>query len=348
MATLGTTALTLADWASRMEDDGKLALIVDLLSQANEWIDDMLWVEGNQTTGYKTTVRTGLPQGTWRQLYQGVQPTKSTTAQIVEACGNLEGYSVVDKDLADLNGNTTSFRLSEDAAFYEGMTQQFSGALAYSNSLATPQQIMGFTPRYNTVNAANAQTANNVIDMGGVNSTNTSMWMVNWGPQTAFGTFPKGKIAGLQHEDLGRWTQVNADGSRYEVYQSHFKWEVGLVVRDWRYVGRLCNIDVTLISGLNAANLINGLIRMVHRFPTMPRGVAPVQSATRPSGEVGGGPRAAIYCNRVVSTYLDLQALNKTNVLLRMDEWAGRPVTTFRSIPIRTVDQLLSTEARVV
>jgi hypothetical protein len=347
MATLGTNNLTLGDWASRVDDDGKIAVIIDLLSQANEWIDDMIWLEGNTTTGYKTTVRTGLPAGTWRELYQGVQPTKGTSAQIVETCGNLEAYSVIDKDLADLNGNTTEFRLSEDRGFFEGMTQQFSGALAYSNSLQTPAQIMGFTPRYSTVNTANAQTANNVIDMGGTGSTNTSIWFIFWGSDTVFGTFPKGKLAGLMHEDLGRWTQVNGDGSRYEVYQSHFKWECGLVVRDWRYAVRLCNIDVTLLNGINAANLINGLIRAAHRFPTTPRGVAPVQSATRPSGPVGGAPRAAIYCNRVVSTYFDLQALNKTNVLLQMAEWDGKPVTTFRGVPIRTVDQILSTEARV-
>jgi hypothetical protein len=349
MATLGTGNLTLYDWASRVEDDGKTAVIVDLLSQANEWLDDMMWQEGNQTDGYKTTVRTGIPSGTWRVLYQGVQPTKSTTAQITERTGNLEAYSEIDKDLADLNGNTSSFRLQEDSAFFEGMTQQMSSALAYSNQVQTPTQIMGFSPRYSTVNTANAQSANNVLDMGGVNATNASMWLVFWGTNTCFGTFPRAQPAGLMHEDLGRWTATppgGTVGTYYEVYRSHFKWQLGLVVRDWRYIVRLCNIDVTLLNGINAANLINGLIRAFHRFPTTPRGVANVQDATRPSGVLGGG-RAAIYCNRVIATYLDLQALNKTNVLLRMDEWDGKPVTTFRGVPIRTVDALLSTESRI-
>lgn len=347
MATLGTTVLTLADWAKRQDDDGKTATIVDLLSQANEILDDMLWMEGNQTTGHKTTVRTGLPQGTWRQLYQGVQPVKSTTAQIVENCGNLEGYSRIDKDLADLNGNTADFRLSEDSSFFEGLSQQMAGALMYSNSLGSPAQIMGFSPRYNTVTVANAQTANNVIDMGGTGATNTSIWLVGWGANTVHGVFPKGKVAGLNHRDLGEQVYYPGDGSQYLTYQSHFKWESGLVVRDWRYVVRLCNIDVTLLNGVNAANLINGLVRAVHRVPTMPRTAAPVQSATRPSGMVGPA-RMAIYCNRTVSTYLDLQAMNKTNVLLQQEQWEGMPVTTFRGIPVRTVDQLLSTEARVV
>ncbi|MDE2471518.1 MAG: hypothetical protein KGL35_23020 [Bradyrhizobium sp.] len=346
MATLGTTALTLADWAKRTDDDGKTAIIVNLLSQANEIMDDMLWMECNQTTSHKTTVRTGLPQGTWRALYQGVQPTKSTTAQIVENCGNLEAYSEIDKDLADLNGNTAEFRLSEDQAFFEGLTQQMAGAIMYSNSLSTPQQIMGMTPRYATVSTSAAQSANNVIDMGGTGSTNTSIWVVAWGANTVHGLFPRAKMAGLTQRDLGEIMKQNSDGSRYQIYSSHFKWESGVCVRDWRYVTRLANIDVTLLNGVNAANLINGMIRALHRFPTTPRNAANVQDATRPSGVLGGG-RMAIYCNRTVATYFDLQALNKTNVLLQMEQWDGKPVTTFRGIPIRTVDQILSTEARV-
>jgi len=346
MAVLGANYLTLMDWAKRVDDDGRMAIIVDLLSQANEMMDDMLWMEGNQTDGYKTTVRTGLPSGTWRQLYQGVTPGKSTAAQITERTGNLEAYSVIDKDLADLNGNTAEFRLGEDASFFEGMTQQMQGALLYSNALETPAQIMGLAPRYNTLSTSEAETANNVIDMGGSGSTNTSIWFMQWGPNTCFGIFPKGKIGGLQHKDLGEWTNVNSNGSRYQVYQSHFKWESGLCVRDWRAVVRLANIDVTALSGVNAANIINGLIRAAHLFPTAPRGVANVQAATRPSGVVGQG-RFAIYVNRTVGTFLDLQALNKTNVLLTMDEWDGRPVTMFRGVPIRTVDQLLSTEDAV-
>ena len=344
MATIGNTALTLADWAKRTDEGGKMATIVDLLSQTNQMMDDMLWVEGNQTSGTKTTVRTGLPTGTWRLLYQGVQPTKSTTAQVIENCGNLEAYSQVDKDLADLNGNTAEFRLGEDSAFFEGLTQQMQGALLYSNQITTPAQIMGLAPRYASLSAG---TAANIIDAGGTGSTNTSIWLVGWGPQTIAGIFPKAKIGGLMHEDLGRDTLVQSDGTLLEVYRSHFKWEAGLMVRDWRFAVRICNIDVTLLGGGSAANLINALVSACHRVPIAPSGASINVDPTRPSGVVGGSVRWAIYCNRVVASALDRQALNKTNVLLQMGQWDGKPVTMFRGIPIRIVDQLLSTEARI-
>ena len=345
MATLSSDFLTLADWAKRLDPDGSTADVVDLLSQSNQMMEDMLWTMGNQTDGHRTTVRTGLPEGTWRMLYQGVAQSKSTTAQITDKCGNLEGYSTIDKDLADLNGNTAQFRLQEDAAFYEGLTQQAQEAFLYSNSINTPSQIMGFTPRYNSLTGA--ATGANIIDAGGTGSTNTSIWIVGWGPNACFGMFPKGKVAGLQHRDIGEWTVNDANGNPYQAYRSHFKWEMGLCVRDWRYIVRIANIDVTLLSGTSAANLINLLVSAMHFFPTAPGSMAPVQTATKPAG-VLGATRFAIYCNRNISAALDRQALNKTNVLLRYSEWDGKPVTTFRGIPIRTVDKLLNTEARVV
>ena len=62
MAVIGATALTYADWAKRLDDGYRIATIIEILSQTNEILDDMLVVEGNLPTGHKTTVRTGLPQ----------------------------------------------------------------------------------------------------------------------------------------------------------------------------------------------------------------------------------------------------------------------------------------------
>jgi hypothetical protein len=347
-AIIGGTAITYADWAKRVNDDGKIATIINLLSQTNEILDDMLVVEGNLPTGHKTTVRTGLPQATWRLLNFGVTKTKSTTAQVVDSCGMLETYSEIDKSLADLNGNSAEFRLSEDLAFLEGMNQQMAAAVFYSNALTTPQQIMGLAPRFNTVTAATAQTAANVIDAGGVGSSNTSIWVVVWGPNTVHAIFPKGQISGLQHRDLGEWTLFDASSNPYQGYRTHFKWDMGISVRDWRYVVRIANIDVNNLQTGSAANLINGLIRAVHRLPTAPVNLSTETSNDSPDKGAMSMGRTVIYCNRVVRTYLDIQALNKANMLLQFENWHGKPITTFRGVPIRTCDQILNTEARLV
>lgn len=347
MATIGTTALTYADWAKRMDDGYKVARIIELLSQTNEILEDMMVVEGNLPTGHKTTVRTGLPQATWRLLNQGVPNAKSGTAQIVDTCGNLETYSVIDKDIADLNGNTAEFRLSEVKAFLEGMSQQVAATLIYGNQFVNPERFTGLAPRYSTKTVANANTASNVLDGGGQASTNTSLWIHVWGDDTAHATFPKGKITGLQHRDMGEWPVSDSAGNTYQAYRDHFKWEIGYVLRDWRYVVRIANIDITLLTGVSAANLINLLVRGLYRLPTQPVSAGTIQSSDTPEVRANMG-RTVIYANRVLRTYLDLQAMNKTNVLLRLEEFDGKPVTTFRGVPLRTCDAILNNEAQVV
>ena len=347
MATIGSTALTYADWAKRMSDGYRVASIIELLSQTNEILDDMLVVEGNLPTGHKTTVRTGLPQATWRLLNTGVPNAKSTTAQITDTCGNLETYAVIDKDIADLNGNTAEFRLSEVKAFLEGMSQQIATTIIYGNQGVNPERFTGFAPRYSTKNTANSQTANNVLDAGGSSNTNTSVYIAVWGSDTLHGTFPKGKITGLQHRDMGEWPVTDTSGNTYQAYRDHFKWEIGMVLRDWRYVVRIANVDVTQLTGVSAANLINFLVRGLYRLPTAPAAASAIQTSDTPEVRANMG-RVVIYANRVVRTYLDLQAMNKTNVLLRIEEFDGKVVTTFRNQVIRTVDAILNNEAQVV
>lgn len=347
MAVIGGSYLTLADWASRVDDNYKIATVVELLSQANEILLDVPWVEGNLPTGHKSTIRTGIPQGTWRLLNYGVPYGKSTTAQITDTCGNLEAYALVDKDLADLNGNTAAFRTSEASAFIQGMSQQMAQTLIYGNTATNPERFMGLAPRFNTVTAASAQTAENVIDAGGTGSDNTSIWLVVWGPNTVHGIFPKGKTTGLQHRDLGEDTVHDALNQPYQAYRDHFKWEVGLTVRDWRYIVRICNIDVSDLAGGSPPDLIKLMIRALHLPPTMPSSASNV-STSDAAGISGMMGRAVWYANRTVATWLDIQALNKTNVNLMRSEFAGGPALGFRGIPIRTVDQILNTEARVV
>src|SRR5689334_19638693 len=103
MPTIASAALTLAEWATRLDGDGKPAAVIELLGQTNEMLTDMLWMECNDGASHKTTVRTGLPAATWRQLNYGVARSKSTTTQARDSTGMLEIFSEIDKSLADLH-----------------------------------------------------------------------------------------------------------------------------------------------------------------------------------------------------------------------------------------------------
>ena len=138
MAILSTNYPTLGDLVSRLDDEGNIAPIAEVLNQCLPILKDLGFVECNKTDGYLHTIRTGLPEPTWRKLYQGVQPKKSTTAQVTDTCGNLENYAEVDKDIADLNGNTAEFRLSEDRAFIESMGQSVAETIFYGERPRLP------------------------------------------------------------------------------------------------------------------------------------------------------------------------------------------------------------------
>ena len=329
---LGTGALTLADWAKRLDPDGKVPTIVELLSQTNAILEDMRWLEGNLPTGHRTTVRTGLPTVAWRLLNQGVTPSKSTTAQIDEQCGMLEAWSEVDKDLALLNGNVNAFRLSEASAFLEAMNQEMASTLFYGNEGTEPEAFTGLAPRFNSKSAENAD---NIVDGGSASgqTDNTSIWLCVWGPQTGFGIYPKGSKAGLSMTDKGQVTVENVDGAggRMEGYRTHYRWDAGLTIRDWRYFVRIANIDISELGTLaNTKNLINFMVQASERIPSFGKG------------------RACWYVNRTIREKLRLGILEKIASNLSWETVAGKRVMTFDDIPVRRTDALINTESRVV
>jgi hypothetical protein len=329
MAALTANNPTLLDVARRTDADGKIATIVELLNQTNDVLTDMSWVEGNLETGNKTTVRTGLPTPTWRKLYGGVQPAKSTTAQVQDACGMLEAYAEIDKALADLNGNTAAFRLSEDAAHIEGMSQKLATTLFYGNEGTEPEAFTGLAPRYNSLAAQNAD---NIINAGGASTDNTSIWLCVWGPQTGFGIYPKGSMGGLQMHDKGQVTIENVDGAggRMEGYRTHYRWDAGLTIRDWRYFVRVANVKIgDLATIANTKNLINWMVQASERIPSFGKG------------------RACFYVNRTIREKLRLGILERVSNNLSWETVEGKRVMTFDDIPVRRTDALLNTESVV-
>lgn len=326
-----TTFPTLADVANRLDPDGSVAKIVELLNQTNEILDDAVWVEANDNTSHTTTVRTGIPQGTWRRLNYGIQPGKSRTTQVKDTIGMLEAYAEVDKALADMNGNTADFRMSEDMPYLEGISQQLSQTVFYGDTSTNPERFLGLSPRYDVIGTpANKPTANSylnqVINNGGSGSDLTSIWLVVWGPNTAHMVYPKGSKGGVTSRDLGEQTiQVDAanGGGQFQGYRTHYKMNAGMVVRDWRYVVRIANIEATGANSLDTDNMI----RAINAIPNLRMG------------------RAAFYANRSTKTQLDILAQDKSNVFLSLDEVFGKPVTKFWGIPIRQDDSILHTES---
>ncbi len=338
MATLATSVSTYADVAKRMDPSGKLAGIVEMLQATNPVMDEMLVRECNDGTGHKTTVRTGIPQAAWRILNYGVPKVKTQTAAVRDTTGMLEVYAEVDKDLADLSGNASAYRLSEAKGIMEGMTQQMASTVFYGNTLVNPERFTGLAPRYSTLNVAAAASAKNVVSMGGTDPTsNTSAWLVTWGEDATHGIYPKGSSAGLKHRDLGEDTLSDGAGGQYQGYRDHFKWDLGLTVRDWRVNARVCNIDT---DQLNDATYLKNLVRqMIDVSENLP-------IANEDSNAAGG--KRVWYVPKVVRSALRWAILEKLVNNMTWETWNGKRVVMFDGIPVRRTDALLTTEAVVV
>ena len=328
----------LVNVTKRMDPDGSIAKIAELLEQSNPIIQDIPLIEGNLPTGHRTTIRADTPVPTWRKLNYGVRPTKSNTAQVDDTIGMLEAFSEVDKDLAMLNGNTAEFRMSEDIPHIEGMSQEMANTIFYGDTALNPDRFLGLGPRYDDLALADKPTAtlesahlDHVQDLFDTLDTDlTSLWYIVWGESTVHGIFPKGSKAGLMSEDLGEDTLVDNDGGRFRGFQSHYQWKMGLCVRDWRYVARVANIDLTKIDDAAYQVLLyKAMIKAMHAVPE------------------AGRNRGTFYCGSAVAAMLDLAAVEKANAALGITEVFGEEVLSFRRRPIRQCDAILETEVRI-
>jgi hypothetical protein len=354
---VGNTNLTLLDRAKRTED-GKIARIVEMMNRVNHMLTDAVSVEGNLATGHVTTVRDGLPSVAWRQINQGVIPSKSTAHQITLTAGLLEAMGQVDEELVEIQSDGMAFRLSENAPFIESIAQTLASTLLYGDTRVNPERFTGLSTFYSALNAnfnadqslvnpdaSKPDSGYNVIDAseGGLygtpaNGNNTSLWLVAWGENGIHTFFPKGTKAGIAHEDKGRFlvNDGQGTGAQFWAWIDQYKARMGLAVRDWRQAVRIANIDTTAMAtagSLNdsSANLIKQAIVATNRIWNMSEG------------------RVAWYCNRAIKSGLDIQAMNKSNALVKIDEEVenGEPITRLLGIPVRRVDALLNTEAQV-
>ena len=335
MAIIGNTYPSLIDVYKQKGADGQItASIIEMLSEINPILADATVLECNDGTQNIAAIRTGLPEGTWRKLYQGVQPSKSTVKQVTDTTGQLEAWSEVDAKLVQLAGaNAGQFRLNEAQAFLQSMSNEMASTLFYGNEADDAAKFTGLAPRFNDLNAENGS---QIISAGGSGSVNTSVWFVVWGANTVHGLYPKGSMGGLQRQDLGEETKALADGSMYRVLREKFNWDMGLTVRDWRYVARIANIDTTALAA-----------GTVDLFKFMRKAYYALHQRKVPNGQ------AAIYVNSDVAEALDALATNpqtaNSNTVSRLAyrEIQGQEILTYRGIPIREVDALLNKEGAV-
>ena len=331
MALVGNSYLTLKDMYAQTEGGKVTSTIIDLFMKSNVIMEDAIAVECNDGSSHKTTVRNGLPEVEFRKFYQGIAPSKGEYTQVTDTTAMLEAYSVVDKKLADLNGNTYQFRLNEAESFVQAMNDKVQTNIFYGNKGTNDAAFDGLAKRYDKLSNDKDSIGYQVINGGGTGSNNTSVWFVTWGDKQTHLIYPKGSQAGLQHSDQGEQTVTAPDGKgMMQAYRDHFSWDIGLSLRNFKATARIANIDVDKLGKDGGADLIDLLIDGYYRVK-----------------KHANGGKTVIYVNEKVGTFLHKQALAKTNVNLTFGEFAGAPIVNFLGLPVKVCDQILNTESQV-
>lgn len=328
---------TLLDIAN-MPENKDAKDIIDLLAAFNPMLQDAVALPCNDGTKHKTTVRTGLPTPFWGRIYKGVPTTKGTRQVVVDTTGFLEAASEVDARLVDTIESAedkASIRFEEAMGHLEAMSQEAARALIYHDASIEPEKPMGLAPRFS--DGTNAENKSQIVKGGGAGSDNTSIWFITWDRKAVHLIYPKSAKVGIERKDRGLEQTADENGHKFYVYREDFTWHIGLTVRDWRYVVRICNIDVSdlTINAATGAHLINLMTEAYYRH----------------YGRRVNMGKTFIYANTTIVKYLDYQARNaQANLMLTFDQSSvnASEVLKFRGIAIRESDAILNTEEAVV
>lgn len=334
MATIGNSYLGLIDLYKRTDPkSGAITPVIEALHTLNPLMQDAVTIECNQGTKHLSTIRTGLPAVTWGRLYQGIPQSKSTTQQVEDTTGFVEGLSFVDNRLLSISKNPAAVRMSEAQAFLESMAQEAQTNFFYSDTTTTPERFKGVGARYNTL--SNPQ----VVGGGGVGSDNTSIWFITWGERQTALLYPDGTKAGVSREDKGEVRVTDDLGNAYYGKEELFQQHMGVTVGDWRYNVRIANIDVS--NALAGSTDIYALLR---------QGYWKLQNRRNSKLDNGGmisQGRTVIYMNRDMMQALDAMTTEDNKVLLKPTEVEGKEILTYRGLPIRETDALINAETVV-
>lgn len=329
MAAVGQQYLTLVDRAQRLgagKDKNKAMTVAELLSQTNDIIADIPYVDANQGTTHLIGQRVGLPATYWKQMNKGTPSGKSRVVQQKEGTAVLKTVGVVDNEMP----NKSMLRQDEMVASMSALSNDMATELFYGTA-ATPEGLVGLSARYSDTTAGNGR---NILSLNGAGADNASIWLIGFGRRAIYGVLPMGFGSGIQHKPYIDVPVTDADGNTFMATRDEYNFASGLCVEDWNYSVRICNIDVSAAladpTGASVA-ITNTMIKAMYRVPSLN----------------AAGIKFGWYMNRDMLTVLDIQGTNKNNAYFTSSEVEGVTRTKFRGIPLRLCDALLSTEAVV-
>lgn len=339
MAAKGASLVTLADVAKGK--DKKIGKVAEVLMKQNEMLKDIPSQVMNGGTIHTEDIRSGLPEVYYRKANQPIPASKTTTEERTFSSAHFESKSQMDEAVASRGGKqmVSYNRWNQAQGHIQAQANELGSLAIYGSPVDSNRKTAGFFDIFSTL-ATTEETSKQIIDAGGTDSNNCSILKVHWGELSVFGVYPVGTQYGMtriDHSAGGKLIQIygtdqNGNPGTFWGYEEEFKTDHGLVVKDYRQCARIANIDYTkLISGNGAADLLDLMIDADYKIDNKSNG------------------QGVWYVNRTIEAHLHKQAkaLVGAGGGLRYDNYQGERVLMYLDAPIRRMDALLTSEARV-
>ncbi|ENC6709928.1 hypothetical protein ABKY54_004538 [Vibrio harveyi] len=328
MALKGNGLPNIIDVMEATDPDGTMPEVAMLLAEENPILLHLPFFEANEAMSHTEMVQVSLPNSEVRLFNRGVKTSHGKTTKIKDGIAMFEQRATVDVEIANLNGNSSKWRMMQNKMHLERMSQDVSDQVFYGNEHSADDNTSGVATRYNSLSG---ELGKYVIDAGGKSGALTSIYVIVWGEDTVNCRYPKGQGKQLlSDEDNGKVTIDQGGGRRLDVYESVYKSKIGLSVRDHRYIIRIANIPVAQLdkkgTNIDLWDLINSAQHKIKKI--------------RPG-------KTFAYMSRTAFAYLDKQSLNKENVRLTQKEVDGTLLEESRGILFSVCDSVLETEALV-
>ena len=350
MAAVGGTVPTFVEMVRQLDPDGSAADIALLLSQATPLVDDLPFYPSNLATAHRSTVQTGKPTVTRRRVNEPGSSSRGTTAQIVDGMAIYETRSTVDKllvDLAPTPSAKAAVRMNAGAWHIQALGETVEDDVFYGSVADNDLAINGLTVRYDVLDGPTGANIIDARDTGGDDDGDddfTSIWLLGLGPRTIYGVYPMGSMAGIMHHDDGLRDRtdptgsVDVGGAAMLSYRDVWGWHAGLVVHDWRYAVRICNIDSAQLRNLTGSQAVtnhaSNIIEMMGRAVDL----LPNRNGIQPRFYMGRSTKHGFNAAARAMGYSNIWQPVQIN---------GQNVEAFMGIPIRVSDKILYTEDAV-
>lgn len=316
--------------AARMTHNNEIIDVAEVLNETNEIIQDAHIEQANDITSHVVSRRTALPTVSWVKVGNGWSATTGLVQQARETMGQMKARYQCPADVMKLQPNPGKYRMQQERAYIESMSQEFANTLFYGGYDRTgpsyapvPEEFDGFAARLTTLSTTETTYVANNGDSGA--SDDTSIWLVQWGPGKVYLVYPRNSSsAGINKEDKGMQLVAGDNGSDLWAYITEFSWDVGLCVEDGRCLKRVANISANASDTWTLDEDV--VIRARNNFK-------------HTSGQI------MMYCNETIFTQLQILAKDKTNVYWDMNSPFGKPQLMFLDMPVRRCDAIADNEA---